>query len=113
MTVRRSKSYSAQTGYVYQYHFEGQQPTRGGTAYVFIVSRDRKHSFPLTVRLPEEALAAWAARHGRPLSGTEQYAAVKMRLFHAFDELENLDRATEVNITANSVDDLLAELDIQ
>ena len=44
--VRRMKSYSAQSGYVYQYFYEGQRPFRSGgesgIEFVFTVSADRK-----------------------------------------------------------------------
>lgn len=113
MTVRRIKTYSAQTGYVYEYHLEGQRETARGSEYIFIVSRDRKHAFPFTILLRQDALAAWAERHGRPLSGTEEYAAVKMRLFHAFDEIEDPERAGAlVDVTPENVDALLGELEI-
>ena len=49
--VRRVKSYSAATGYVYQYYFYEVQKTRRGltpgTEYVYMVSADRKRAFPL------------------------------------------------------------------
>jgi len=95
MTVRRLKTYTAATGYVYQYYFVGRQPAAGaesvcGFEYVFAVSSDRKTSFAVTVLLDPETLAAWAAQHGRELSGAEQFAAVKMRLFQAFDEVADL-----------------------
>jgi hypothetical protein len=96
--VRREKSYSAQTGYVYQYYYEGYRPgERGGhegQEYVFHVSSDRRQSFPLTVFLPQAVVAAWERRSGRNLSPTEQYAAVKMTLFQAFDERRDLGAAT-------------------
>ena len=119
MTVRRIKSYSAATGYVYQYHFEAVRPQakrRGqeGTEYVYLVSRDRKHSFEVPVFLRRDAAARWAAAHGRPLNGTEEYAAAKMRLFAAFDEIEALEAARlNVEITPENVEALLAprELD--
>lgn len=114
MSVRRIKSYSADTGYVYQYYFEEHRLAKEGTAYIFIVSRDRKHMFPLTVLLRREAAAAWAERHGRELTGTEEYAAVKMRLFRAFDEVEDLEQAGAfVDVTPGNVEALLAELDIR
>ncbi len=51
--VRRVKSYSAATGYVYQYHFyEVQKLRRGlssGTEYVYMVSVDRQKVFPLRI----------------------------------------------------------------
>lgn len=113
MTRQRVKTYSAQTGYVYEYYFEAHRQGDAGIEYVFIVSRDRKRSFPLTVLLRRDALAAWAQRHGRALSATEQYAAVKMRLFHAFDEIDDLEQAgAVVDVTSASLDALLAELDL-
>jgi hypothetical protein len=36
--IRRMKTYSAQSGYVYQYFYEVQRP---GTEFVFSVSADR------------------------------------------------------------------------
>lgn len=118
MTIRRVKSYSAESGYVYQYHFQEVRPQqvrggRAGSEYVYIVSRDRKHSFPVPVFLRREALEAWARGHGRRLDGTEQYAAVKMRLFRAFDEIEDLERERlNVEVTAENIEELLAALDI-
>ncbi|MFQ5694699.1 MAG: hypothetical protein ACE5HB_01785, partial [Terriglobia bacterium] len=80
MSVRRSKTYSAETGYVYQYHFEGvrsqvRREGRAGSEYVFVVTRDRKHHFELPVFLRRDAVEAWCAAHGRELNGGEQYAA--------------------------------------
>lgn len=80
--VRRMKTYSAQSGYVYQYFYEG----RRGAAFVFSISADRKNWSPLDVTVEEAALEAWEQGHGRQLSGTERYAIAKMALFQAFDE---------------------------
>ena len=44
----------------------------------------------MSVFLPEKSVTAWAASHGRPLTEAEQYAAAKLRLFRAFDELEDV-----------------------
>src|SRR5438309_1788019 len=48
--IRRVKTYSAASGYVYQYYFyEVQKARRGftaGTEYVYMVSRDRSKVFP-------------------------------------------------------------------
>ena len=88
--VRRLKTYSAQSGYVYQYFYEGQRPlphkNEPGTEFVFTVSADRKTSHPISVLVPEEALQAWEQENTRPLSSTERYAISKMALFQAFDE---------------------------
>jgi hypothetical protein len=118
VTIRRIKSYSAPTGYVYQYHFEEIRPGqrhggREGSEYVYIVSRDRKQSFPLSIFLPQAAREGWERAHGRALTGTETYAAAKMRLFRAFDELEDLEgERLKIELTPQSLEELLAELDI-
>ena len=114
--VRRQKTYSAQTGYVYQYYYEGYRESKRGEArgceYVFHVSADRKTSFPLTVFLPAAAVQGWERGHGRPLSATEQYAAAKMALFQTFDEREGLGAATsEVEIDAPALEAHLTKLD--
>lgn len=85
--VRRIKTYSAQSGYVYQYHYEGfRAAPANGLEYVFAVSADRRTSIPVSVFLPNRATEPWEKEHGRELSGTERYAIAKMSLFQAFDE---------------------------
>ncbi len=58
--------------------------------YIFDVTSDRKTTFAVSVFLPDESLKAWADRHGRALTDAEQYGVVKMRLFQAFDEIEDM-----------------------
>jgi hypothetical protein len=90
--VRRLKTYSAQSGYVYQYCYEGQRPFRQsgehGTEFVFSLSADRKSWRPCKVLLPDAAAASWEAAHDRELSATERYAVAKMALFQALDDRE-------------------------
>ena len=89
-TVRRLKTYSAQSGYVYQYYYEGHRESRpsgeSATEFVFTVSADRKNWHPASVLVHEEAVQVWEAAHERQLSSTERYAVAKMALFQAFDE---------------------------
>lgn len=84
------KTYSAQSGYVYQYFYEGHRPfqagAESGTEFVFSLSADRKTWRPLPVTVADAALAAWQTSHGRELSSTECYAIAKMALFQALDE---------------------------
>jgi hypothetical protein len=88
--VRRLKSYAAQSGYVYQYFYEGQRAFDGGsesgTEYVFTVSADRKEFHAVSVLVGDGAVGAWEEAHGRGLASTERYAVSKMALFQAFDE---------------------------
>ena len=69
--VRRQKTYDAQSGYVYQYYYEGQRPFvregEAGTEFVFDVSADRKNSAPVSVLVLEEAVHSWENQHGRAL----------------------------------------------
>jgi len=115
--ARRVKSYSGATGYVYQYYFyEVEKSRRGsvrGTEYVYMVSVDRHHVFPVRIFVQQDALEKWTARTGQKLTGTEEYAVAKMRLFQAFDEIEAMAANPPDLIVDNSnLETLLSQLDI-
>jgi hypothetical protein len=115
--VRRVKSYSAATGYVYQYYFyEVQKARRGATAgaeYVYMVSVDRKKVFPLRIFVQRDGIEKWGRAAGRELTGTEEYAVAKMRLFEALDEVEGIEsRQPELVVDESNIESLLARLDI-
>jgi|SRR5271154_882091 len=90
MTVRRMKTYTGGQGYVYQYYFVGKRQAGNSVEYIFDVTSDRKTTYAVSVFLPAEALQQWAANHNRSLTDAEQYGAVKLRLFQAFDEIEDM-----------------------
>ena len=94
MTIRRMKTYTGGQGYVYQYYFVGQRPAvepgASATEYVFDVTSDRKTTYAVSVLIDKSGLEAWSQDHGRSPTDAEQYAAAKMRLFKAFDEVENM-----------------------
>src|SRR5205823_14370705 len=96
MTIRRLKTYTGAQGYVYQYYFVGKRPAlpddpeAPATEFVFDVTSDRKLTYAVSVFLSDKTREAWSQAHGRPLNEAEQYAAVKLRLFRAFDELEDV-----------------------
>lgn len=115
--VRRQKTHSAESGYVYQYFYEGQRAaTRdggAGTQYVFNVSADRKSSFPVSVFVGDAVIAEWQTEHARPLSSTERYAVAKLALFQAFDRREApAAMSHEVRVAAAHVASFLSTLDI-
>jgi hypothetical protein len=117
MTVRRMKTYTGGQGYVYQYYFVGQRPALNaqapGTEYVFDVTADRKTMFSVSVLLAAESVQMWARRHGRQLTDAEQYAAVKLRLFRAFDEIEDMKgRGRTLTVEEPVLEDLLATLGV-
>jgi hypothetical protein len=113
--VRRQKTYSAQTGYVYQYFYEGHRPSspERGTEYVFHVSPDRKTSSQVSVILSDEAMEMWQRESGRTLSATERYAIAKMALFQAFDKREAPEALREkVRVAPADVRAILATLNL-
>ena len=113
--VRRQKTYSAQSGYVYQYFYEGQRPSspEPGTEYVFDVSADRKTSAPVSVFVSAEAIENWENEAGRTLSNTECYAIAKMALFQAFDDRQTPEAMRQaVHVTPGGVRAILANLNI-
>jgi len=115
--VRRMKTYTGATGYVYQYYFVGKRaapaPDAGSTGFIFDVSADRKTTFATSVFLKPDALRAWDAAHGRALTETEQYAAAKMRLLRAFDEIEvMIEHGRRLEIDGQNIEELLEPLGI-
>ncbi len=121
MTIRRLKTYTGAQGYVYQYYFVGKRlATRtdarefDANEYIFDVTSDRKLTYAVSVFLPHQVVAAWAESHGRPLSDSEQYAGVKMRLFRAFDELEDMQaQGRQLRIDSQSLEESLASLGVE
>jgi hypothetical protein len=120
MTLRRMKTYTGGQGYVYQYYFVGKRAALADAAeapaseYVFDVTSDRKTTFAVSVFVPDEALRGWVARHGRILTEAEQYGAVKMRLFRAFDEIEDMLAAgRRLVVSAEGLETALAALGVQ
>jgi hypothetical protein len=120
MTTRRMKTYTGQTGYVYQYYFVGKRdalpedPAAPAVEYIFDATADRKVMFSVSVFLPQAASAAWRQGHGRALTDSEQYAAAKMRLFQGFDELPKMQEAgRRLVIESGAIEPLLGQLGVE
>jgi hypothetical protein len=121
MTIRRLKTYTGSQGYVYQYYFVGKRPAPTSGAresdaneYIFDVTSDRKLTYAVSIFLPHQVAAAWAESHGRTLGDSEQYAAVKMRLFRAFDELEEMQaHGRQLQIDSQTLEEALASLGVE
>jgi hypothetical protein len=55
----------------------------------------------------------WSKSHGRFLTDAEQYGAVKMRLFRAFDEVEDMmGQGRNLQLDAASTEELLQTLGV-
>jgi hypothetical protein len=118
--IRRLKTYTGAQGYVYQYYFVGKRPAlpddpeAPATEFIFDVTSDRKLTYAVSVFLPDSTRAAWSAAHGRPLIDAEQYGAVKLRLFRAFDELEDVKaHGRRLTIDAASLEEALTTLGVE
>jgi hypothetical protein len=116
-TVRRIKSYSSSSGYVYQYQFQdvhpGQRGTAKGNEYVYYVSADRKTMFPIRIFVRRDALEQWTKQTGRALTGTEEYAVAKMRLFQALDDIADFATSRpELVVDKLNLQTLLERLDL-
>jgi hypothetical protein len=117
--ARRYKSYAAETGTAYQYFFassrlvvrpEGQG---AGSDYVFVVTADQKPPFVLRVFISDRALEVWRQSHGRALDSNEMYAAAKMRLYRAFDEVESLrEEGLSLLVDQDNIEELLELLNL-
>ena len=113
--VRRMKTYSSSSGYVYQYFYEGHRSytaaSERGVEYVFSVSPDRKNWHDTSVFLADEAVSGWETAHQRTLSSTERYAVTKLALFQAFDDrTEPAQMKEPVRIRLADVDGIIETL---
>lgn len=107
--VARVKNYSALSGYVYEYLYQGYRESEIARTHVFHVSADRKSWFAQMVIVPAAALAAWERENERTLNDAERYAVAKLALFAAFDERAGPAalEAEPVQVTAARVAELL------
>ena len=114
--VPRQKTYSAESGYVYLYHYAGWRPaerrSERGAQFVFQVSPDRRTFFPVSVFLAASAIQAWESAH-HELQTNERYAIAKMALLQAFDERESPAQMTrEVVVRRADAESILETLGI-
>jgi hypothetical protein len=113
---RRQKTYSADSGYVFQYSFAGYRETsRGGERgyeYVFDVSPNRREWFQVSVFLGRPVLDAWCAAY-RNLTASERFAISKIALRRAFDSHDDpAGLRGGVPLTAGEMDAIAETLDL-
>lgn len=111
--IRRQKNYTAESGYAYEYFYDGLRDQPGARLHYFTVSGDRKTWFQTTVSVPDEGILAWQQEHGRPLADNERYAIAKLALFEAFDTREAPAALREpVQVTPRQVQEILDRLGV-
>lgn len=107
--VHRVKSYAAESGYVYEYFYEGHRQWRDelgrGVEFEFRVSAGREQWLPAAVVVADRAVQAWETTQARSLSATERYAVAKLALFQAFDQqAAPPQKAVEVRVSEADVE---------
>ena len=112
-TGPRVKTYSAASGYVYQYAFVGQRIREREIEYVFEISFDRTTRHRVSVWVADSALRPWTETNGRELTSSERYGVAKIALRNAFDEREKPEAIHErIAPGAEEVIAILEELDV-
>jgi hypothetical protein len=88
----RQKTYSAESGYVYQYVLAAFRQHRhageGVHDYSFEVSGGRGAPTAVSILLRASVLHQWETEHGRELSASERYAIAKVTLKRQLDASE-------------------------
>lgn len=95
----RPRTYSADSGYVYEYSFAGFRAAGRAYEYVFTVTGGRAPARPVRVLLPE-AVTEWAGRD-RELTVSERYGIAKVCLKNAMDRAAGPD-ALEAEVRPGS-----------
>ncbi len=109
----RVKTYSAASGYVFQYQFAGQRTHPSAVEYVFEISHDRRERRPVSVWVSDEALQSWMQANGRGLTASERYAVSKIALRNVFDDATTPGEIAEtIRPGADEVLTILVELDV-
>jgi hypothetical protein len=111
--VARVKHYSAMSGYVYEYVYQGYLDTGSVRSHRFKVSADRKVWFDLEVAIEDAGVSAWEQVNARELNAAERYAVAKLALFAAFDERETPAAMRQpVSVPAERIAALLESIDL-
>lgn len=84
------KTYSAESGYVYQYVYRGHRREADATEFVFSATADRKNWKLLSICISDAAVQDWGSSSSRELMDAERYAVVKLALFEFFDRTAGL-----------------------
>lgn len=105
----RLKTYSGDSGYVYQYVYRGQRAEAGGTGFVFSVSRGAEQR-QVEVFAGADVIGGWERTDGRTLRATEIYGIAKLALFQFLDHADAWDQRAPVRLTPKDIEQHLGTL---
>lgn len=110
--VRRIKTYVSQTGYVYQYYFDGSRNGDTSKEFRFQAAIDAKTFAPILVLLPDLVILSWQETAARNLTQTELYGVAKRLLFDHLDQVPPAEiPASSVTLTGVLLERIATELD--
>jgi hypothetical protein len=109
---QRIKTYSAESGYVYQHVYRGYRNRDSAREFVFSVSAQPGRWDPLTVQLSDAVITEWQHRNSRVLTSTQKYAVAKMAMFHLLDETAGTPGHFEISLDLSAVEKYLEYLQI-
>lgn len=114
--IRREKGYAADSGFVYQYTYEGYRAAMRegspGKDFVFRCTSDRSLHCLITVFARDATFSKWEREESRELSDVERYAIVKMHLFAIFDSVARIERDEVWDLGAADVREHVETLDL-
>ena len=106
----RRKTYSAASGFVYQYVYRGRETASASRPYVFSATRDSSTWQDIRIVFPPSVSEAWEQRHRRTLRETERYAIVKLLLFDRFDCAGGWNELSNMEVSLGDVESKLDHL---
>src|SRR6185312_5490515 len=109
---QRIKTYSAESGYVYQHVYRGYRNKDAAREFVFSVSSQPGRWDSLTVRLGDAVITEWERGNLRVLTSTQKYAVAKMAMFHLLDETAGTPGHLEIALDLSAVEKYLEHLQI-
>lgn len=114
-TVRRLKTYQAETGFTWSYYYDGYrnetEPQRA-QAFVFTMLGGNRPPQQATIVVPESALEGMRAQTGSTASSREIYALAKMHLFSMLDSEECPEPDARWELDANAAIAIWEQLDL-
>jgi hypothetical protein len=108
----RLKTYSSDSGYVYQYVFRGQLETEDGAAYLFSVASDRNVWNLVSILLTKKVVTRWEQTGGTVLRGTDRYAVAKLTLFELLDRAKPLEPGPPLSVELDDISRHLTTLGV-
>jgi hypothetical protein len=109
----RVKTYSSESGYVYQYVFLGQRTLTRAVEYVFEISYDRINRHQIAVVVADAEIEPWERANARELTSSQRYGVAKMALRNAFDRRPDPESMHEtIAPRADEIREILEELGV-